>query len=184
MTAALKNEISARQAQKLWGLLRQHFVNFERTLEEIIEKRAWEPMGYGSFIEAWTAQMGDVTLAAEFRPHVVYAYFDQGATIDEVVDGVKGVGHRRAQSLKRQKDNGTLPSAATLGASRQRPRDKDENITVVSQHLRKKPSEAGTIHVSVGPLKLKRINRVAKKLGMSAEEFTMSAINEKLDATE
>lgn len=179
MTAALKNEITTREAQKLWGLLRQHFINFERTLEEIVEKRAWDPMGYASFPEAWTAQMGDVTLAAEFRPHVVYAYFDAGASVDDVAAGVKGIGRDRAESLDRQRRNGVPAGHASLGGKWH---NKDSDTTIVREHERKKPSESSMLHLHLGVLKRKRVERAAGKLGLSAQEYALLAIDEKLKA--
>lgn len=176
MTAAWKPEISAREAQKLWGLLRQHFINFERTLEEIVDKRAWEPMGYASFPEAWTAQMGDITLAAELRPHVVYAYFDAGASIGDVAAGVKGIGRDRAEALNRQRDSGVPASDASL---RGKWHNKQDDTTVVREHERKKPSEAGTLHIALSPLKYKRYQKIAKKLGMTVEDIARDAIDAK-----
>jgi hypothetical protein len=181
MTAALKNEISARQAQKLWALLRQHFINFERTLEEIIEKRAWEPMGYESFPEAWTAQMGDITLAAEFRPHVVYAYFDQGASVADVAAGVKGVGPERAAALKRQRNHGVPADAASMSTGRKW-HNRNEDTTVVREHERKKPAEASTVHIALSALKYKRYQKIAKKVGVPLEDLCRDAIDEKFAA--
>lgn len=179
MTAALKNELTSRQAQKLWALLRQHFVNFERTLEEIIEKRAWEAMGYESFAEAWTAQMGDITLAAEFRPHVVYAYFDQGASIADVAAGVKGISTDRAAALKRQRDNGVPPDAASMSTGR-RPQSGE---TVVGSYIRKDSNaEASTVHVTLTSLKYKRYQKKAKQLGIALEDICREAIDEKFES--
>lgn len=176
MTAALKNEISLRQAQKQWGLLRQHFVNFVRVLEYIIEMRAWEPMGYESFSEAWTAQMGDITLAAEFRPHVVYAMLAEGASVEDIANGVKGIGRPRAEALKRQRKHGVPADAASMSTKWH---NKNVDTTLVREHERKKPAEASTVHIVLSPLKYKRYQKLAQKIGISLEDLCRDAIDEK-----
>lgn len=161
MTAAVK-DLTAKQAQQLWGKLRQHFINAATVIEEIIEKRAWEPMGYDSFTEAWHAQMGDVTLAVEVRPHVVYQMLTEGYDYDAIAEKVKGIGRDRAESLDRQRRNG-VPA-------------KDASLSVVREHLRKRPSTAGYVHVEVGPIALRRYRQVAERLGMSVEQIAADAI--------
>lgn len=181
MTAALKNELSAKAARRLTESIKQNWQNFERGLAEAIELQVWVPLGYGSWIEYWTAEFSEFTLFPEMRAHVVYAYFDQGGTVDEVAAGVKGIGRDRAESLKRQKDNGVPAHLASLG-TRGKWHNVESDTTIVREHPRKKPSEASTLHVTVGVAKLKRINAAAKKLGLTAEEFATSAIDEKLKA--
>lgn len=161
MTAAVV-EISSRQAQQLWGKLQQHFINAERILEEIIEKRAWEPMGYESFSEAWTAQMADITIATEIRPHVVYQMLTEGASADEIAGAVKGVGPERVESLSRQKRNGVPPG--------------DASLTVVREHLRKPPSAPDTLHIRIGVMRYKRYKRIAERWDKTIEEIAHEAI--------
>lgn len=179
MTAAFTNEISMKQAQKLWALLRQHFVNFERTLEEIVETRAWEPMGFASFSEAWHHHMRDVTLAAEFRPHVVYAMLAEGASVDDVAAGVKGIRRDRAESLKRQRESGVPANLASMSTKWH---NKQDDETVVSEHVRKKPAQASTVHIDLTAMKYKRYQRIAKKVGASLEDICREAIDEKFKA--
>lgn len=177
MTASL-TRIDNRQALNLWTQLRAHFVNFSDTLAEILEKRAWEPLGYESFPEAWTAQMGDVTLAAEFRPHVVYAYFDADATDDEIAGSVKGVGRETVESLRRQRQCGVPASHASLRNRRQR----DPDITVVREHERQKPSAPDTLHIKLGALKLRRYQKIARKYGESVEQIALAAIEVRFES--
>lgn len=160
MTAAV--DLTRAQAVELWGRLRQHFVNAAQAVEEIIEARAWEPLGYGSFAEAWNAQMGDVTLAVEVRPHVVYQMLTEGYDYDAVAAAVKGVGRDRAESLDRQRRNG-VPA-------------RDASMTVVRSHRRKLPSVAGTIHVPVGPIALRRYQEIAEKRETTVEAIAAEAI--------
>ena len=48
------------EALNLWDELKRGFVNAERVLVRIINERAWEPLGYSSFNEAWTDRMQGV----------------------------------------------------------------------------------------------------------------------------
>lgn len=160
VTAAI--ELTQHQAVALWQSLRSHFINAAKVIEEIIERRAWEPMGYESFTEAWTAQLGDVTLAVEVRPHIVYQMLTEGYDYDAVAAAVKGVGRDRAESLDRQRRNG-VPA-------------KDASMSVVREHLRKQPSAAAYIHVPVGPIALRRYREIAEKREMTVEQIAAEAI--------
>lgn len=155
-------ELTRKQALALWGKLRQHFIDAAKVMEDIIEQRAWEPLGYGSFAEAYTAQMGDITLAVEVRPHVVYQMLTEGYDYDSIAEKVKGIGRDRAESLDRQRRNG-VPA-------------KDASMTVVRRHLRKKPTGPAWIHVDVGPIALKRYQKIAEKHNLTIEQVAAEAI--------
>ena len=155
-------ELTQAQAVTLWGRLKQHFINAATVIEEIIERRAWEPMGYESFAEAWNAQMEGVTLAVEVRPHVVYQMLTEGYDYDAVAAAVKGVGRDRAESLDRQRRNGVPP--------------RDASMSVVRRHLRKHPSAAGVVHVPVGPIALRRYREIAEKRELTVEQIAAEAI--------
>ena len=158
-------ELTRKQALALWGKLRQHFIDAAKVMEDIIEQRAWEPLGYDSFAEAYTAQMGDVTLAVEVRPHVVYQMLTEGYDYEEVAEVVKGVGRDRVESLDRQRRNG-VPA-------------KDASLSVVRRHLRKKPTAPSTIHVEVGTIVMRRYQKIAEKLGTTVEQVAAEAIAQK-----
>ena len=160
-------ELTAKQAVALWGKLRQHFINAAAVIEEIIERRAWEPMGYASFAEAYHAQLADVTLAVEVRPHVVYQMLTEGYDYDAVAAAVKGIGRDRAESLDRQRRNG-VPAA-------------DASMTTVRRHLRKKPTAASTIHVEVGTIAMRRYQKIAEKHGTTVEAIAAEAIAERFE---
>ena len=98
-----------RQASELWRALDPRGV-----IEDIIETRAWEPLGYSSFSEAWPAEMADITLPAELRAHVVYQMLADGTSVDDIACAVKGVGRDRVESLKRQRLSGVPPGDASL----------------------------------------------------------------------
>lgn len=152
----------------LWQSLRGHFVNAARVIEEIIEGRAWEPMGYESFTEAWHAQMADVTLAVEVRPHIVYQMLTEGYDYDAVAANVKGVGRDRAESLDRQRRNG-VPAC-------------DASMSTVRRHLRRKPGVAATLHIEVGPIALRRYQKIAERIGETVEAIAAEAINARFEA--
>lgn len=155
-------EMTRAQAVELWGKLRTHFIDAAKVMEDIIQSRAWEPLGYDSFATAWNAQMGDVTLAVEVRPHVVYQMLTEGYDYDAIAERVKGIGRDRAESLDRQRRNG-VPA-------------RDASMTVVRRHRRKLPSAAGTIHVQVGPIALKRYQQIAEKRETTVEAIAAEAI--------
>ena len=153
---------AAQDALALWQKLRQHFVDAIKVLEEIIETQAWEPLGYASFAEAWHAQMKDVTMAVEIRAHVVYQMLTEGYDYDQIASAVKGVGRDRVTSLDRQRRNG-VPA-------------KDATMTVVREHRRKNPTPPATLHLPVGPIALKRFQRIAEKVGKPVEVIAMEAV--------
>ena len=146
----------------MWSKLRQHFVNAATVIEEIIERRAWEPLGYESFTEAWHSQMEGVTLAVEVRPHVVYQMLTEGYDYEAVATVVPGVGRDRVESLDLQRRRG-VPA-------------RDASMSVVRKHLRKKPTGAAWIHVDVGTIALKRYQKLAASRGTTVEQIAAEAI--------
>lgn len=158
MTAAV-SLIDQKGARRLVDLSKQHLGNFERCLSEIVKTRAWEALGYESFPEFYTAEYADFTLFPEMRAHVVYALFDEGASIDEVAQSVKGIGEESAKALKRQRNNG-VPA----------------DMALVREHLRQSPRRPYVIHLDVGPDDLADFRRIAQELGTSIEEIAIPAV--------
>lgn len=167
MVVRVQAELSRKQAIALWQKLRHHFADAARVVEEIIETRAWEAMGYESFAEAWSAQMGEVTLAAEVRPLVVYQMLTEGHDYDLIAASVKGVGRSRVDGLDRQRRNG-VPA-------------RDASLFVVRRHVRKRPSAASIIHVDVGTVALRRYRKIAESVGVSVEQIAAEAIRERFE---
>lgn len=155
-------ELTRKQALALWGKLRQHFIDAADVMAEIIEQRAWEPLGYSTFAEAYAARMADVTLAAEVRPHVVYQLLTEGLDPLDVAGLVNGIGPNGATALDRQRKNG-VPA----------------DFAVVNEHLRRKPSPPDTVHVKVGKAILAEYRRIAETLDLSVEEIAKDAIAER-----
>lgn len=48
------------QATRSWDDLRSAFTRLDEALQHIIDARAWEPLGYDSFAEAWASEMRGV----------------------------------------------------------------------------------------------------------------------------
>ncbi|SPM43591.1 hypothetical protein MNAB215_5817 [Mycobacterium numidiamassiliense] len=57
---------------------------------------------------------GRITLPAELRPRLVYELLDEGMSVDEVADIVKGVGPQTAEALKDQYLDGVPAELASL----------------------------------------------------------------------
>jgi hypothetical protein len=106
-------------AEKLWADLRTGLLNVEKSIAQIIHDKAWEPLGYNSFTEAWAAQVTDITIAAELRAHVVYQMYREGATPEDVAAAVKYVSRDQAEQFKREMDNGV---PAEIASGRKKPK--------------------------------------------------------------
>jgi hypothetical protein len=156
------NEITAADAQQLWGELRQHFANAENVIQQIVAQKAWEPLGYGSFAEAWAAEMSNLSLPAEVRPHVVYQMLAEGWEPIDVAAAVKGVGPQTAAALARQRRNGVPP-----------------NHAVVREHYRRPAAPPSHIRISVGTTMLGEYHRIALVVGQSVEEIALEAVRER-----
>ncbi|WP_072689345.1 hypothetical protein [Rhodococcus marinonascens] len=157
--------LTATQAAAMWSDLRGHFVNAERKIIEIIEARAWEPLGFESFAEAWASKMAGVRLATdEVRAHVVYAMFDGGMD-DEQINANLGVGSgvsdRQVKVLRRQRSNGVPVSLAS---------------TVVRSHYRRRPSEPRTIRVELHSAEYARYVAIAKDLERDVADIATEAV--------
>ena len=157
-----KSTVSVAEAGKLWGELRQHFANAENTIQAIVEQKAWEPLGYNSFAEAWAAEMSNLTLPSEVRPHVVYQMLAEGWEPVDIADAVKGVGPQTAEAFARQKRNGVPP-----------------NHAVVREHYRRPAAPPSHIRISVGATMLGEYHRIALAVNQSVEEIALEAVRER-----
>lgn len=163
----------------MWAQLREHFVNAQAVIKQIIDNQAWLPLGYETFTEAWAARMGDVTLAKECRPHVVYQMLAEGVPADRVALNTKGVGPESVRELDRQRKNG-VPSdyATTRRRNAGLVDDVPDGKSVVSEHLRCKPSAPDTIHLKVGAAILREYHRIAAAAGRSVEDIAKEVLSE------
>lgn len=163
-TAHAVNEISEVEAAALWRELRSAFVNLERIVTDIIAYRAWEPLGYETFTEAWAAKMGGIRLAStELRARVVYAMFNDGLNVEQVASqfGVgSGVTPEAVDYLKRQADNGVPPEAADI---------------TVRRHKRRKAGPPRRIVVEVTAAEMSMFKRKAKANGVDINDVFLTA---------
>ncbi|HCG55364.1 MULTISPECIES: hypothetical protein [Brevibacterium] len=107
------SKLTKKASAALWDELRDGFLNIEKTIIKIIEAKAWEPLGYATFAEAWADRMDGVRLAGEVRAHVVYAMLAEGEAV-EAISARTGIGTGSVKDLRRQRSNGVPPEAATL----------------------------------------------------------------------
>lgn len=162
--------MNKRTAQRLWDQLKQHLVNAERVLQEIIAERAWESMGYDSFAEAWDAQdMDEITFAPELRPHVVYEMYAEGRTVADVAKSVKGIGPERAKSLARQRMSGVPASKASLS----------RKPVSVRPHGRGKAAAPYRIISEFTAAKKREFDKIAKDYDTTVEIIAKEAIEER-----
>lgn len=101
-----------KAAENLWAELRSAFVNAEQAIISIIESKAWEPLGYDTFTQAWNDRMRGVRLAALCTPHIVYRMFDDGAVDDAIAEAINSSAANVA-FMRRQQGNGVPPQMAS-----------------------------------------------------------------------
>lgn len=101
--------MTPEEARDLWQNLRDALSNTEKAIQRIIETKAWEPLGYDSFVQAWKAENNGSFLATELRAPVVLAMFEEGASDDEVRNSLgsgSGVSKGTVGEIRRQDENG------------------------------------------------------------------------------
>lgn len=165
MTAATKTSTATTliEARKLVRQLRQHLGNAHAVMGQIIEKKAWEPLGYESFTALWDAELAEVSFVNDIRPQVVYQMFDEGVDDDTIASSVKGAGIETVKSLKSQRNNGVPVEQARPGERRGR-----------------KPGtgNTGVVHVVVGWEKLQEWREIAKDYDTTVEDKMLELATE------
>lgn len=162
-------QLSKTQALKMWANLRGHFVNAEKAITEIIAAKAWEPLGFASFAEAWADRLQGIPLATDsIRAHVVYAMVEAGLD-DAAVLAATGIGSqvgpRSVAELRRQKAAGVPAGMAS---------------TRVRSHMRCKPSRPGIVHVPLQPSEYARFRALSAELRTDPGELAAGLIREYL----
>lgn len=127
-----------REASAMWDELRSALANFERVLAKIVETKAWEPLGYANFAEAWQDRMRGTRLAtAQAAATVVYGLLDSGVkpeAVPNVLGPSSGVGAAKVAVLARQREHGVPPALAT---------------TFVRGHYREAPAAPHVVRVEL-----------------------------------
>lgn len=174
-------------AEQAWADLRSALVNFDKAVVRIIETRAWEPLGYASFGEAWVARMSGTRLAtAASAARVVYALIDSGLNRDQVVKALgpsSGVGPAKVDVLTRQKDAGVPAEFATTQVRRSEPPAEpmptmppDRGLSVVRTHYRAPRSEPHIVRVELAPDEYEHFKAVAERHGMDLATVAARAV--------
>lgn len=139
--------ITKNEATKLWGQLRNALLGLEDLLAEIVEKKAWEPLGYRTFHEAWAKELKDVKLSEIMQAKVIYAMFASGATTTDVASAIDGVGPVTAKAYEKAYDKELAPELAPQAVRAMEPqlRALRDGETLVHTHIRRKPQFTGKI---------------------------------------
>lgn len=119
--------LSKIEAQKLWDNLRGSLLETEKNIRAIINTRAWEPLGYETFAEAWRDNLSDIELSTELRAVVVFAMFDNGSSPANAARAVKGVGVRQVTALHDAHKRGIDAQDAAYLSFRNRPTPRPAN---------------------------------------------------------
>ena len=152
-------KLTKAAAARMWDELRDGFTNVETQIVQIIEQRAWEPLGYASFAEAWAERLAGVRLATdECRAHVVYAMLADGLGDAEIVTGV-GIGDAAVANLRRQR---------ALGVPARHAR--------VRQHVRSLPRAPFIVKVELDHETLAEYQAAASALGLLFADEAAEAV--------
>ena len=122
-------------ALQLWDGLKSNLLGAQEAIEEIVKTKAWEPLGFATFHEAWSERMSGVKLAGAMEATVVYALFEAGATDVDVALSVDGVGPKRAKAYAQAHGAG-LPVAAAEGHVARMLRPLKPGETLIPAHIR------------------------------------------------
>lgn len=163
MVRRMTTRITKARAEKLWDLLHDSLLTTQNTILEIIGSRAWEALGYPTLRAAWAVRMTDLDLATTPMIHVVYQMLAEDALDQEVADVVKGVQVGTVSTLRRQRDNGVPPEAASLYV---RPRVSEQG----------RSASRGTLFLHVGPETLTLWNKLAREQGKSAGDLAIEIL--------
>jgi hypothetical protein len=113
--------LTKAQRQQLWQDLRDDLTSAREKLDKIIEHQAWKPE-YPTLLAAWQAHLTDVHWAPTALSTAVYHMIDEGASSEEIAEAMRGISVTAVDTLKRKKDMGVPPEAATR-SNRRPPRD-------------------------------------------------------------
>ena len=100
--------MNKKQAEALVNKLQNGLLQVEEALNDIISTKAWEPLGYTSFAEMWEDRITPLGLniTREIRGEVIYAMFDNGDSVEDISDAVKGVSESTVKAMKQAKGQG------------------------------------------------------------------------------
>lgn len=150
------------RAEALFNQLADALNNAERTIIEIIKTKAWEPLGYATFAEAWDDRLAGIRLATgAMRAHVVYALLEDGLTAEQA-SATSGVGIGNVDFFDEQRRDGVPPHLASYHR--------------VRSHARSNPSEPRVLRLTFSAEELDRLKSRAKGEGWDLEDEARKAV--------
>ena len=155
----MARKISKKAASELWDSLREALVNAEDSIKKIIAAKAWEPLGYDTFLDAWADRMQGVRLATNgMAAHVVYQMLSEGASDADIATAVTGVGGVTVRTLREKKGRGIPPE--------------NVNMHPVRRHERRNPAPPSVLKVELTAEEIGRYKALARVQGSA----TLSSI--------
>lgn len=137
----MSNTITTAEARRLFGRLRTALLDLDGILTDIIDHKAWEPLGYENLADAWKNELSGVEFNAMNQAAVAYALLDTGSTTPEVAAAIHGVGPEKAQGLAAAYKTGIPVKDAAKAAPRM------IGCTRVRSHDRKPATKRNAIKV-------------------------------------
>jgi hypothetical protein len=160
MTTTKSKPLSPRQAEALWSELRGVFVNAEKAILNIQENKAWEPLGFDTFAQAWDAKMRGVKLAVAAKNAVIYALIEDDLDNSQASQ-ITGTPVPVVQRLREQKSNGIPSNLAS---------------TQVRSHFRAKPSAPVRLSVELPHDELANYKAMCEARGISMKDEALKAV--------
>jgi hypothetical protein len=107
-----------KAAYAMFDRIRVGLVDLAEAIQEVVDSKAWETIGYESLAEAWDDLLSDVTLPIEVRPVLVYAMLEAGEDGETIAHTVKGISEATVKTLAQQKGAGVPAKKATVRKKR------------------------------------------------------------------
>jgi hypothetical protein len=107
------------QADSLFTGVLAGWVTLTDGLTDIVARKAWKPLGYPTFVDAWRERLSDLSLSVKALTIAVYAMLDE-STPEEIAAVVEGITIEGIESLIRQRDNGVPEESASPFRGRRR----------------------------------------------------------------
>lgn len=170
MTAAIVKPITKRRAEALWGELSNNLMATEESIRSIIKERAWGPLGYESFYEAWNDRMSHIEIARDFRGIIVYQMLSEGKDDMEIAHAMPGLGPETALGFRRDRAAGV-------------PAERAKGKVLISPHERKAPPQEDYRLILVfTAAEIKAWASIAKAQGVSVNDIATAAVRSAFNA--